>query len=127
MRIDNTRDVTSGADSDSQAIYIDRTIPQFSRTLRDAAGRPANLWKYLSVHEITEARAMAAGLPYEKAHLLATSQERQAVERDGVSWKLYEAEINGHLSHIEGKKPKNPPPPDQHVAPHRAVRRGGQR
>lgn len=127
MRIDNSHDVVSGADSDRNAIYIDRRIPQHSARLKDKNGRPANLWKYLSVHETNEAQHMGRGASYDAAHKIATAAERQSVERDGVSWPHYEAEINGYLAHIEKQRPKNPPPNDLHVAPHRALRRKGHR
>ena len=127
MRIDNTRDVVSGADSDKDAIYIDKRIPQYSPKLKDKSGRPANLWKYLSIHEISEAKDMANGMGYDKAHIRATIRERTAVLQDGVDWQAYEHEINGHLSSIEREKATNPPPSDQHVAPHRAVRKQGHR
>ena len=127
MRIDNQHDVVSGADSDKDAIYIDKRIPQYSPKLKDKSGRPANLWKYLSIHEISEARDMQNGMGYDKAHIRATIRERTAVLADGVDWKEYEAEINGHLSGIEHEKAANPPPATQHVAPHRAIRRQGRR
>ena len=127
MRIDNSHDVVSGADSDSRAIYIDRRIPQFSPRLRSSAGRPLNLWKHLSTHESWEAHLMGKGFDYEAAHKEATAREKRGVEKDGCSWKEYEAEINGYLAHIEKEKATNPPPPDQHVRPHRALRRQGKR
>ncbi len=127
MRIDNTHDVVSGADSDKEAIYIDKRIPQYSPKLKDKSGRPANLWKYLSIHEIEEARLMADGMGYDPAHVRATTKERGAVQRDGVDWKRYSDEIDQYLKHIEREKEKNPPPADQHVAPHRAIRRQGKR
>lgn len=128
MRIDHSHDVVSGADSDKTAVYIDRRIPQYSPKLKDKNGKPANLWKYLSIHETKEAKAMAGGMSYSSAHTnIATPAERKAVLDDGVSWKLYEAEINGYLAKIEHEKAKNPPPADQHVMPHRALRRQGKR
>ena len=123
MRIDNSHDVVSGADSDRSAIYIDRRIPQHSKRLKDKNGRPANLWKYLSVHETHEAKHMSRGVGYDQAHKIATAEERATVQRDGVSWPHYTQEINGYLSHIEHEKPKNPPPNDQHVAPRKADKR----
>jgi hypothetical protein len=127
MRLDVSHDVVSGADSDRDAIYIDKRIPQFSSRLTDRSGRPANLWKYLSLHEIYEARDMANGMGYDQAHLRATAKEHAAVVGDGVDWRRYEAEINGYLASIEHEKAANPPPPDQHVAPHRALRKQGHR
>ncbi len=127
MRIDNKHDVVSGADSDKHAIYIDRCIPQYSRKVKDKNGRPANLWKYLSVHETEEARLMAKGMGYDPAHIRATAKERAAVQVDGVDWRGYEAEIDGYLKIARDKKETNPPPADQHVMPHRAIRRKGKR
>ena len=128
MRIDNKHDVVSGADSDKSAVYIDRRIPQFSQILKGRGGRPANLWKYLSVHEIEEARLMAKGMGYDQAHDRATAKERQAVQADGVDWTRYTAQINGYLAATENQKVKNPPPAGQHYnMPHRHHRRQGKR
>ena len=127
MRIDNTHDVVSGADSDTKAIYIDRRIPRLSPRLKDKRGGRANLWKYLTMHETTEAKLMAGGMGYDPAHRRATMRERALVESDGISWEAYEHEINGYLAHIEREKVEKPPPSDQHVAPHRTLRRRGKR
>ena len=122
MRIDHAHDVVSGADSSPTVVYIDRRIPQYSRRLKTKGGQPANLWKYLSVHETTEAKAMAGGMSYDKAHTnIATPAERKAVEADGVSWKEYTDEIDGYLDRIEREKPVNPPPKGEHVNPEAAI------
>ncbi len=101
MKFDNRFDVVSGADSKGDTVYIDRHIPQFSRKLKDKTGRPANLWKYLGTHEEWEDAAMARGFSYDRAHSkVATPMERKAVEADGVDWKEYTREIDGHLDKI---------------------------
>lgn len=119
MRIDHSRDIPSGANSSKDTVYIDKSIPQYSPRLKDKNGRPANLWKYLTIHETTEARAMARGLPYLKAHeTVATPAERKAVEADGVNWNAYTREMDGYLSHTERKTAK--PPPGLHISPQQA-------
>jgi hypothetical protein len=123
--IDNSHDVVSGANSAKDPkgpVYVDRRIPEFSPTLKDRNGQPANLWKYLATHERTEAEAEARGMPYLKAHTdVATPAERAAVEADGVSWKAYTDEIDGYLAHIEHEKAANPPTEPLHVDPGAAI------
>ncbi len=115
MRIDHSRSIPSGANSSKDTVYIDRDIPQYSPRLKDRNGRPANLWKYLTVHETTEAHAMGKGMPYLQAHQqIATPAERQAVERDGVNWNEYTKEMDGYLRHTERKKAT--PPKGLHVS-----------
>ena len=122
MRIDHSHDVVSGADSTKNTVFIDRRIPQYSRRLKTKTGQPANLWKYLTIHETTEDRAMNAGMSYDRAHTnVATPAERKAVEADGVSWKEYSDEIDGYLDRIEREKPTNPPPKGEHVNPQAAI------
>jgi hypothetical protein len=54
---------------------------------------------------------MKLGMPYEQAHKdKATPAERAAVEADGVSWKEYEAIVDGYLKEIEHEKGKSLPP-----------------
>ena len=123
--IDNSHDVVSGANSAKNPngpVYVDRRIPEFSPTLKDRDGNPANLHKYLAIHERTEADAEARGLSYDKAHTdVATPAERAAVEADGVSWKGYTDEIDGYLSKIEHEKAANPPTEPLHVDPEAAI------
>jgi hypothetical protein len=124
MKFDNRFDIVSGANSskDGKIIYIDRRIPQFSPKLKDKSGKAANLWKYLGIHEESEAAAMARGMPYLKAHTkIATPLERKAVEADGVSWKAYSEEMDGYLNKIEHEKVKRPPPASLHVNPAKAI------
>ncbi len=122
--VDATRDVRSGAVASKNTpgvTYIDPRIPEFSPILRDREGNPANLHKYLAIHEQDERAAMAAGMPYDEAHTTrATPAERAAVEADGVDWTAYTHEIDGYLSAIEHEKVTNPPP-DPHVDPDAAV------
>jgi len=122
--VDTTHDVRSGAvaSKDTPGVtYIDPRIPEFSPILKDKDGNPANLHKYLTIHEQDERAAMVAGMPYDAAHTnRATPAERAAVEADGVSWKAYTEEIDGYLAKIEHETVKNPPP-DPHVDPNAAV------
>lgn len=123
--IDATHDVVSGANSakaEGGPVYIDRRIPEFSPTLKDKNGQPANLWKYLALHENEEAQAEREGLSYAKAHSdVATPAERAAVEADGVNWDEYTKEIDGYLAHIEKEKPVNPPAEPLHVDAEAAI------
>lgn len=124
MKFDNRFDVRSGANSskDGKVIYIDRRIPQFSPAVKSKTGKPANLWKYLGIHEESEAAAMARGMPYLKAHeKIATPLERKAVEADGCDWKKYTEEIDGYLRRIEREKVTRPPPANLHVNPDKAI------
>lgn len=123
--IDNTHEVVSGANSardPNGPVYIDRRIPEFSPVLKDKTDAPVNLWKYLSLHERTEAEAMREGVDYKRAHEdIATPAERAAVEADGVDWAAYTYEIDGYLDHIEHEKADNPPPEALHVDPQAAI------
>jgi hypothetical protein len=111
-------DVRSGAVASKEnpgLTYIDPRIPELSPILKDKDGNPANLHKYLTIHEQVERTAMAMGAPYDAAHTdRATPAERAAVEADGVSWKAYTEEIDGYLAKIEHEDAWNPPP-DPHV------------
>lgn len=124
MKFDNRFDIVSGADSRGDVVYIDRRIPQYSPKLRDKTGRPANLWKYLGIHEVYEDAAMQRGFSYERAHTkVATPTEKRAVEADGVDWKAYTHEIDGYLDRIEKEKVTRPPPAGLHVNPMTAIGR----
>lgn len=122
--VDSTHDVKSGAVSSKDkpgVTYVDPRIPEFSPILKDKDGNPANLHKYLAIHEQTERTAMANGESYLDAHSnKATPAERTAVEADGVDWKKYTEEMDGYLDKIEHEKVTNPPP-DPHVDPAAAV------
>lgn len=123
-QIDNTHDVVSGAVASKDPngpVYVDRHIPELSPKLTDKTGQPANLHKYLAVHETNEREAMARGMSYADAHnKVATPAERAAVEADGVNWGEYTKEIDGYLDHVETEKEGNPPP-DPHVDPDKAI------
>lgn len=91
-------------------VNIDRRMPRYDPKVLDKTGKPADLWKYLKIHEIEEHKAMLGGTPYAKAHsTIATPAERAAVEADGVNWKEYEHVMDGYLSEIEHEHPKHPP------------------
>lgn len=122
MKINNRYDIRSGADSDNGNVYVDRRIPQYSPKIKDGRGLPANLWKYLSIHETVEADAMKRGVSYDRAHSkIATPTEKKAVQADGVDWKKYTEEIDGYLDRIEKEKVTRPPPKDLHVDPDSAA------
>ena len=142
-KIDNTHDVVSGANSAKDPngpVYVDEHIPEHSPLLEDRDGNPANLHKYLAVHETTERTGMAKAIAafkqeygrepnaaelkkiYNNVHTnIATPAERAAVEADGVSWKGYTDEIDGYLSKIEHEKAANPPTEPLHVDPDAAI------
>lgn len=123
-KVDQSHEVVSGAvaSKDTPGVtYIDPRIPEFSPILKDKDGNPADLHKYLTIHEQTERQAMAEGVPYDEAHTnRATVAERAAVEADGVDWKKYSEEIDGYLAKIEHEKATNPPP-DPHINPEAAI------
>lgn len=65
----------------------------------------------LVVHESKEAKAMAEGMPYLKAHTtVATPAEKAAVRAAGMDWKKYTDRIDGLLSKIEHIRTNLPPP-----------------
>ena len=122
-KIDATHTVLSGANSTADGtVVVDRNIPEFSPTLKDKDGNPANLHKYLAVHETVEADAMKRGMSYDDAHTkVATPAERAAVEADGVDWNAYTKEMDGYLDHIEHEPNTNPPPGQMHIDPEDAI------
>ena len=122
--IDASHDVVSGANSTPTKVEVDRHIPEFSPKLKDKHGKPANLRKYLAVHEEEEAKGQKQGMSYAKAHSkCGTPSERKAVEADGINWKAYTEEMAGYLSHIEHEKVRKPPPVGEHVDPKKAIAR----
>jgi hypothetical protein len=115
-KIDRTHDVPylAGSNKEGGTTYIDKDVP-IECKIGDKACDPA---KYLNVHEQTEHALMTDGkMPYEDAHSIATQKEREAVEKDGHSWKDYEAVMDGYLDKTEHEKPKNPPP-DLYLKPY---------
>jgi hypothetical protein len=122
-KIDATHTVLSGANSTADGtVVVDHNIPEFSPTLKDAQGNPANLHKYLAVHETAEADAMKRGMSYDDAHTkVATPAERAAVEADGVDWNAYTKEMDGYLDHIEHEPNTNPPSGQMHIDPEDAI------
>jgi len=141
-KIDATHTVLSGANSTADGtVVVDHNIPEFSPTLKDKDGNPANLHKYLVVHETAESEAMAkwkaefiareGRVPTQEettkyyndvAHpKIATPAERAAVEADGVSWPGYTHEMDGYLDRIEHEPNTNPPPGQMHIDPEAAI------
>jgi hypothetical protein len=113
--VNNSNNVPYGAgasDTDSgYPVNIDKSIPQYNPKLLDKTGKPADLWKYLSIHEIEEHKAMLQGTPYLKAHHnIATPAEKAAVEADGVNWNEYEKIMDGYLKHTEREDYTDTPP-----------------
>jgi Transglycosylase SLT domain len=83
-------------------VNIDKRIPQFNMEVTKADGEPADLHKYLTIHEIAEYKAMKDGETYEKAHHdIATPAEKKAVQADGVDWKKYTHVMDGYLKKTE--------------------------
>lgn len=106
--IDRTHDVPAfaGSSNDNKTVFIDRRVPESV----NLDGKNVDLAKYLAVHETVEHKLMTDhSIPYPEAHARATAAERAAVEGDGVSWKSYEAHIDGMLPKIEKEKIVNPP------------------
>lgn len=113
--VNNSNNVPYGAgasDTDSgYPVNIDKSIPQYNPKLLDKTGKPADLWKYLSIHEIEEHKAMLQGTSYLKAHHnIATPAEKAAVEADGVNWNEYEKIMDGYLKHTEHEDYTDTPP-----------------
>lgn len=107
--IDRSHDVPYLADSskDGGTTFIDKDVPKSVKI----GGKEADPSKYLNIHEQTEHALMTIGkMAYEDAHSIATRKEREAVEADGLSWKAYEAVMDGYLDHTEHEKGKNFPP-----------------
>ena len=113
--VNNQNEVPYGAGASNTPsgypVNIDKSIPQYDDRLKDKTGKPADLWKYLSIHEIAEHNAMEHNkTPYLKAHHdIATPAERAAVEADGVNWNEYEKIIDGHLKHTEHENSSDTP------------------
>ena len=118
--INNKQDVMwgAGASNNSNVVNIDSRIPRYDPKLLDKTGKPADLHKYLAIHEDAEKPEMEKlikeGVPRQKAYLqahyhTATPAERAAVEADGVDWKEYSEIIDGYLKKTEHENPKNAP------------------
>ena len=111
--VNNQNEVPYGAGASNTPsgypVNIDKSIPQYDDRLKDKTGKPADLWKYLSIHEIAEHNAMEHNkTPYLKAHHdIATPAERAAVEADGVNWNEYEKIMDGFLKGTEHEKVKD--------------------
>ncbi len=113
-QVDNSHHVPYGAGASNTPtgfpVNIDKRIPKYDDKLKLPNGQPADLHKYLTIHEIEEYKAMRAGIPYHKAHHeIATPMEKKAVESDGVSWKEYTAIMDGYLKKTEEEGYKNLP------------------
>ena len=100
----------SGANSTKDLngpVYVDPRVPQ---PLRGP----------VAVHETVEQTLMSQGMPYERAHVIATAAERQVVEAAGMNWEHYTHQWDGLLATIEHEKP-GAVPPDLHVDPEAAI------
>jgi hypothetical protein len=119
-QINHNNDVPfgAGASNTGHVTNIDRRIPQHDPRVLDRSGQPADLWKYLNIHEQVEKAKMDEGVPYKEAHEnFATAAERAAVEADGVDWKKYTEVMDGFLKGVEHEHPANPPP-DLYLKPY---------
>jgi hypothetical protein len=126
--INNKQDVMwgAGASNNSDTVNIDRAIPKFDPKVKLPNGQPADLHKYLAVHELAERKEMdrliAAGMSKEHAYAqahskVATPAEKAAVAADGVNWKEYEKVMDGYLEKTEHEK-KHDAPADLYVKPY---------
>lgn len=121
-KIDATHTVLSGANSTVDGtVVVDRSIPEFSPTLKTSVGESAPLHEFLAEHETTEAALMKDGMPYDQAHIRATAAERAKVEAAGVDWTAYTHEIDGYLNHVEHEPNTNPPTEPLHIDPQTAI------
>jgi hypothetical protein len=105
-------------------VFVDNSVPRYDDKLKTLDGKPADLFKYLAIHEINERTAMAKGVPYLKAHEeYATPAERAAVIKDcgPEGWIKYSEIMDGYLKKAEHKKILKPPP-NPHVSPALAVK-----
>jgi len=79
----------AGYSEDGTTIYFDKRLPQY---LTLTNGQEIDVYKYLLVHEKTEKHLEdVKGYKYQYAHEKATGKEREAVEKDGVSWDEYQS------------------------------------
>lgn len=102
----------SGANSSKDMngpVYVDPSVPQQLR-------RP------VAVHETVEQSLMAQGMPYAKAHEIATHAEEQAVRAAGMDVNQYRQQWDKVLAHVENQ-PYDPAhaPQDMHVDPEQAI------
>lgn len=96
----------AGSSNDGGTTFIDKRVP----TEIKVGSKKIDPAKYLNVHEQTEHALMTIGkLSYEKAHSIATSKEKSAVDHDGVDWKEYEKVLDGYIDETEHENAKNPP------------------
>jgi SPP1 gp7 family putative phage head morphogenesis protein len=96
----------AGVSNDGTEVYVDSRVPEKFHPM-------------LAVHEITEWHLMRCGMPYLKAHRLATRVEKEAVERAGYDWATYDAEMRGYIKAAEHEKVRNVPP-DLYLKPYLA-------
>lgn len=142
IRFNNSHTVRSLANSnlhDPDEVYIDHRFPRFDPKVTDKTGKPADLWKYIGLHETDEAHALKGavaefhqkhgrapnknelGTIYDTVHSnVATPAEMAALKADGVDEKKYNAAIDGFLNKIE-HEPNTNPPPTPHIDPDLAI------
>lgn len=105
--VNNTQQVpyvAGASQGQNPTVNIDKSVPRYDKRLVDQDGIPADLYKYLSVHETTEKALMQKGMSYDDAHAQATAAEKNAVTSDGYDWKTYESIMDGYAAHTEQEK-----------------------
>ncbi|HLG87056.1 MAG TPA: hypothetical protein VKZ79_07655 [Alphaproteobacteria bacterium] len=118
--IDRTHDVPylAGSSTDGGTTYIDQRLP----AMLDIDGKQLDPAIPLNIHEQTEHALMEqGGLSYEDAHRIATAQEKQYVEGQGVDWQKYQDTLQGYIGETEkDAKPGGDtnPPPDLYTKPY---------
>lgn len=99
--------LTGGSSVDGSIYYLD---PSLQRLYHVGLRAPANLSRFVLLHErIEKALRAVLGMPYPRAHVLATAAERLEVERAGIRWDTYKG-VMQHIVHLnEGAHPSFPP------------------
>lgn len=79
----------AGMNQDRDTIYIDKRIPKAA-------------WPFIEIHETAEAAIMhLLGIKYQKAHLMATAAEHEAVRQAGFDPAEYEQSLKAALAAAE--------------------------
>lgn len=101
VSVNNKYDIPwlSGLNKDCTTMYVDKDLPK--EHVID--GKTINLWKCLSVHELTEYKNMDDGIFYDEAHIDATEAEKKYVAALGIKWDDYEKYIDPIIKKTENK------------------------
>jgi hypothetical protein len=93
-------------DLDNNLVYWDRHMPKFMTY----KGRRINLKIPLCTHERVEKNLESTcGLPYLKAHKIATDMEAKVIRKMGVDWKFYNDFCNKYIKTIGSERIKTVP------------------